>query len=194
MKKKSISHIPGYDNVNASERQCDEKGCNQHGSYFAPKSPNNKDKYIFCLDHIKKYNKRWNYFAGKSQNEIYEFQKNGFFEDRPTKPFFTGSSSKIKFQFEYSLDKSKIKFSKRSQKFEKVCKYSLNNEIENSLIIFGLDPESSQNDLKKVYKELVKKYHPDLNKNYLNKETKIKEINRAYKILLKFFKQKYADR
>ena len=190
MKKKSIAQMPRFDDVNSSERKCDEKGCDEQGNYFAPKSPNNKEKYVFCLEHIKKYNKRWDYFAGKSQNDIYEFQKNGSFEDRPTKPFFSGSSSKIKFQFEYSLDKSKIKFSKRTKRFEKTYKYSLNNEIENSLRIFGLDSESGQDNLKKTYKELVKKYHPDLNKDYLNKETKIKEINRAYKVLLKFYKQK----
>ena len=33
------------------------------------------------------YNKRWNFFAGKSQNEIYEYQKNDIFEGKPTKPF-----------------------------------------------------------------------------------------------------------
>ena len=56
--------------------------------------------------------------------------------------------------------------------------------------IFKINSTFSELILKKRYKELVKKYHPDLNKNYLNKEKKIKEINRAYNILLKFIKDK----
>ena len=74
------------------------------GNMLAPKSPNSNEKYIFCLEHIKEYNKRWNFFAGKSQNQIYEYQKNDFFIGRPTRPFSKGHSSKIKFEFEYSFD------------------------------------------------------------------------------------------
>ena len=45
---------------------------------IAPKSPNSKEKYSFCLSHVKEYNKRWNFFAGKSQSQIYDYQKNDF--------------------------------------------------------------------------------------------------------------------
>ncbi len=67
-----------FESTNYSTKQCDEKGCNEEGSFIAPKSPNNREKYFFCLKHIKLYNKRWNFFAGKSQAEIYNFQKNDF--------------------------------------------------------------------------------------------------------------------
>ena len=42
-----------------------------------------------------------------------------------------------------------------------------------------------------LYKELVKKYHPDLNKSFLNKDSKIKEINNAYNFLLKLVKDRH---
>ena len=32
----------------------------------------------------------------------------------------------------------------------------------------------------------LKKYHPDLNKNFIDKEKKIREINKAYKTLMKY--------
>ena len=55
-------------------------------------------------------------------------------------------------------------------------------------MLFSIKYDFNEKNLKKRYKELVKKYHPDLNKNYLNKEKKIKQINKAYNILLKFLK------
>ena len=57
-----------------TKRMCDQIGCNKVGEYIAPKKPNSKEKYFFCLHHVKLYNKRWDYFAGMSQSEIYKFQ------------------------------------------------------------------------------------------------------------------------
>ena len=193
MKKKSIEHTD-FKFSKTEENKCDAKQCDKLGEYIAPKSPKSSETYLFCIDHIKIYNKRWNFFAGRSQQEIYDYQKNDFFENRPTRSFTKGENSKIKFEFDYFLNKSKIKFSKKTKKFEKNLKYSFNNEVKQSLDIFNLKSDISESLIKKKYKELVKKYHPDLNKNYSNKERKIKEINKAYKILLKFVKVNYGNK
>ena len=66
-------------------------------------------------------------------------------------------------------------------------KYSA--EIIKCLEIFNFNDEFSEKELKKRYKELVKKYHPDLNKDYLNKDKNIKEINKSYSKLIKFLKK-----
>tara|TARA_B100000029_G_scaffold512032_1_gene607612 strand:+ start:2617 stop:3189 length:573 start_codon:yes stop_codon:yes gene_type:complete len=189
MKKKSILYDFDWINSQNDDYICDEKDCNNIGSYLAPKSPGSKEMYVFCLDHIKVYNKRWNFFAGKSQKQIYEFQKNDFFDGRPTRPFSKGLDSKIKFEFENLFDEDDIKFKKKKRK-NYYKKHKFNAGVEKSLKIFKMNPTFSEFLLKKRYKELVKKYHPDLNKNYLNKEKKIKEINGAYNILLKFVKDK----
>lgn len=49
--------------------------------------------------------------------------------------------------------------------------------------IFGLNPESSEEEIRKRYRELVKKFHPDVNKNP-NAEKKFIEIQEAYEILM----------
>ena len=189
MKKKSIK--PSYlDSVNRKKiRICHENGCLKEGEYMAPKSPNNNEKYFFCLDHIKIYNKRWNYFAGKNQKQIYDFQKNDLFEGRPTRPFSNGYSSKIKFEFGYSFNKEKLKFKKKKRSF--FTNNKNNSKLDKALKIFSLNDDFSEKILKKRYKELVKKYHPDLNKSFLNKDSKIKEINNAYNFLLKLAKDKH---
>ena len=177
-----------FESTNYSNKQCDEKGCNEEGNFIAPKSPNSSEKYFFCLKHIKLYNKRWNFFAGKSQAEIYNFQKNDFFEGKPTSPFSDGMKSKIKFEFNYFVDKEKLKFSEKRKKFEKVDKLIFNADVESSLRLMKLNKDFNEKDLKKMYKQLVKKFHPDVKNNIKNKEKIIKKINNAYKLLFNFLK------
>ena len=193
MKKKSTEQEVIW-SQNSKNRKCDDKQCNKIGEYLAPKSPGSYDKYIFCYEHVKVYNKRWNFLAGKSQAEIYEFQKNDFFENRPTKPFAKGDSSKIKFEFENYFDKSELRFKKSKDKIKNKNEYNFSNEIKSSLKTLEINDEISELKIKKSYKELVKKYHPDLNGKSKNKEKKIREINKAYKILTKFINEKYATK
>ncbi len=190
MKKKS-NKLTFLELDDPSKKQlCHEKGCSNAGEYMAPKSPNSNEKYFFCHDHIKLYNKRWNFFAGKSQKQIYDFQKNDFFEGRPTRPFSQGYGSKIKFEFKYDLDHEKIKF-KRRNKFIFNNNKKINSKILKALEIFSLNDDFNEKMLKKRYKELVKKYHPDINKSLLDKDSKIKEINNAYNFLLKLAKDNH---
>ncbi|NLM98077.1 MAG: DnaJ domain-containing protein [Halanaerobiaceae bacterium] len=49
--------------------------------------------------------------------------------------------------------------------------------------ILGVDPNISKNDLKKVYRKLTLKYHPDRNKEDKNAEEKFKLIVEAYNVL-----------
>ena len=44
--------------------------------------------------------------------------------------------------------------------------------------------------IKKAYKKLVKKFHPDINKENKDAEKIFKDINQAYRILLKKFLKK----
>ena len=48
--------------------------------------------------------------------------------------------------------------------------------------ILGLDKSASAEDIKRAYKKLAVKYHPDVNKDK-EAEEKFKEINEAYQVL-----------
>ncbi len=50
--------------------------------------------------------------------------------------------------------------------------------------VLGLKPGASEEEIKKAYKVLAKKYHPDLNPGDKKAEEKFKEINEAYRILM----------
>jgi len=47
----------------------------------------------------------------------------------------------------------------------------------------GVGKEASQEDIKKAYRKLARKYHPDLNPGDKSSEEKFKEINEAYAVL-----------
>jgi len=47
----------------------------------------------------------------------------------------------------------------------------------------GVKRDGSQDDLKKAFRQLARKYHPDLNKGSKEAEEKFKEINEAYHVL-----------
>ena len=52
-------------------RRCDVPGCTSAGEFRAPKGRNQLNEYFwFCLDHVREYNRAWNYYAGMSEDEI----------------------------------------------------------------------------------------------------------------------------
>ena len=49
--------------------------------------------------------------------------------------------------------------------------------------VLGVDKSSDENTIKKAYRQLAKKYHPDMNPGDTEAEVKFKEVNEAYDVL-----------
>ena len=60
--------------------------------------------------------------------------------------------------------------------------------------ILGIDKKSTQKEIKKAYRKLARKYHPDLNPNDKEAEKKFKAINEAHEVLSDPEKRKKYDK
>ena len=170
---------------------CDYKSCKKEGKYKAPRSKTDLKKYyFFCLEHIKEYNKSWDFYKGMSVDEIEFSLRQDVIWNRPTWPinnpskrFFKMVNDIIYNRFDLLNQKEKNRYN-----FENSSKSVIfNEEEERGLEKLDLKPPITLEKIKFSYKKLVKKYHPDINKSDKNAEKHFKEINSAYKTLLKKF-------
>lgn len=174
-------------------KKCDSPKCNEKGEYRAPKSRVMLNKYFyFCLDHIKEYNKSWDFYKGMSVEQIENSMRSDTFWDRPSWPL-KNSFKNIFDEFnEYVEDFVKNDDDKINNTYfkNKLLDESLTIEEAKALKELDLKMPISLEKIKKNYKKLVKIFHPDVNGNNKDAEEKFKQINESYKLLLKKFMKK----
>ena len=175
------------------EKKCDSPKCKEKGEYRAPKSRVMLNEYFyFCLDHIKEYNKSWDFYKGMSVEQIENSMRSDTFWDRPSWPLKSSFKNVFDEFNEYVDDFVKNDDDKINDTYFKNKLINENLSIEENKALKELDlvmPISLEK-IKKNYKKLVKIFHPDVNGNNKNAEEKFKQINESYKLLLKKFMEK----
>jgi hypothetical protein len=165
-------------------RACDYPGCGEEGTHRAPKARNRlNDYYWFCLDHVREYNKAWNYYDGMSDNEVEEDIRRSTTWNRPSWPFGTmkpgqGPRRRVNDPFGFMDDDEEAGETRRRQPAD--------TAEGKAAAVLGLEPPFTLERLKARYKELVKKHHPDANGGDKAAEERLKSINEAYTTLRRF--------
>ena len=173
-------------------RKCDNINCLEKGEYRAPKSRIMlNDYYYFCLNHIKEYNKSWDFYKGLSVNQIETSMREDIIWNRPSWPL-KGNPYKVIEQINdfYNDEINQYSSNNKDKDFfkNKLIDENLTSEENRALSNLNLKLPLSLDKIKKNYKKLVKIFHPDVNGNNKIAEEKFKEINKSYRILLEKFK------
>ena len=162
---------------------CDWENCNEIGSYKAPVEKDNSKKYrLLCLNHIKIFNKNWNYFENMNDQEIEFFIKSDLTWHKSTKTF--GSSDNFfNILWNNALDDKLNIF--KSSNYRDFKKTKVSQQDKDALQVMELNEEVKWEQIQSKFKELVKKYHPDKNQGNKKFEDKLKKITLAYSQLKK---------
>lgn len=183
MPRASIETSAGLSETAAGARLCDHPGCAGTGDYRAPRSRDRLDMfYWFCLDHVRDYNARWNYYAGMSADEIEAEIRNDAVWQRPTWPL----GSRIGMRFDarwrddgmFGLEDEDAPRERRDGARKRPL-----TEQEQAIVVFDLAVPFTFPELKARYKALVKLNHPDSHGGDRAAEERLKVINQAYSIL-----------
>lgn len=165
-------------------RSCDTAGCRENGEYRAPKSPDMLGDYQWlCLDHIREFNKKWDYFDGMKPEEIECFMKEAVTGHRPTwrrEELFTFSTDRLMEELDRFLgNRPKGGRQRRSNSEEK----SISARERKALTLLDLAWPLTVKELKARYKQLAKQCHPDLHPDDNEAEERFKKITVAYVFL-----------
>ena len=157
---------------------CDWSKCNKIGMYKAPVEKDNSKKFrLLCLEHIKEFNKSWNYFADMNNEEIENFVKSDLTWHKPTKSF--GSSENFFNILWNNALEDKLNIFKTSS-YKDFKKTKISQTDQDALKAMGLSDSVKWEQIQSKFKELVKKYHPDKNQGNKKYEDILKKITLAY--------------
>ena len=185
IKKNSLSWEKSY------FKECDKEGCREKGEFKAPRSRISLNQYyFFCLEHVKEYNKSWDFYKGLSVNQIENSMREDIIWNRPSWPL-KGNPQKVIEQINnlFGEDIGVFNTEENDQYFKnKLIDENLTSAENTALSTLGLKLPLTLEKIKKNYKKLVKIFHPDVNGNNKIAEDKFKDINKSYKLLLNKFK------
>ena len=139
------------------ENICEWINCNEIGKFKAPLEKDNSKNYKWlCKEHIKFFNKNWNYFEGMSQKEIENFLKSDLTWHRPTQKF--GSSDNFFNILWNNALSDKFNLFNEKKIFNNLRDRKLSEKDKDAFKIMGLQFNAEWSSIQKKFKTLVKNF------------------------------------
>ena len=159
-------------------RICAAEGCHAEAHYRAPKSRDALRDYIwFCLDHVRAYNRSWNYYEGLQGAALEAEIRRATTWERPSWKFATGKP--VEEMFDDPLGLFDTDRERRAQH------RTMNAQERAAWKTLRMEPVNDLDQVKQQYKALAKANHPDTNGGDAAAEERLKEINLAYDLVCK---------
>ena len=184
------------------EQPCEWHGCGHVGGYRAPKGRAHEGEYYnLCLDHVREYNKSYNYFAGMKDDDVAAYQRSASLGHRPTWTLGVNADSAAAAGAQHPNQAWAAAFADpfgifggaphwrraasaagATDKAESQRR-PLRNLERRSFATLHLDGGESGSEIKARYKTLVKQLHPDANGGDRSSEDRLRQIIQAYHYL-----------
>src|SRR6185369_12917072 len=178
MRNASSEALDLFSDEAVATRPCAHASCKAAGEYPAPKSTEKlRDYQWFCLDHVREFNARWNYCKDRTPEEIEKIVRFDTIWNRETRPMRDWGNKHSR------LLKAAKRFYEGFEQPKKEAKPKLGGEIGEALELFELALPFELTALRRKYRELVKKFHPDANGGDKESEAKLKDITHGYAVL-----------
>jgi len=173
---------------------CAWPGCSRPGTHRAPRGRALEGQYLdLCIDHVREYNRTYNYFEGLDNAAVSSWQKDALTGHRPTwrlgenswasstvgrKPSLRGLRGKPASHDPFGF----IGRHSRAERAPAPVRTARNAELR-ALHSLGLEIGATAEEVRAQYKVLVKRLHPDANAGSRDNEDKLKEIIQSYDYL-----------
>ena len=172
--------------------RCQWDGCPEAGTHRAPVGRMKEGEYFrFCFDHVREYNKGFNYFSGLADSEIARYQKEALTGHRPTWKMGANGASRSSPDFAQARSGRAGYYRNVRDPFNlfgggarSAPRQRKAGPLEaKALETLGLDTNATGADIKARYKELVKRHHPDANGGDRGSEDRFRDVLHAYRVL-----------
>jgi DnaJ domain len=177
--------------VRGARQACAHPGCTEIGEFRAPNPYGRRagfdgpgDYQWLCLDHVREFNARYDFFTGMSREEIEDAQMPAAGWANASRVFTTGGvDAPPKWaDFHDPLDAISARFRDGIAKARQDGRM-LTPEDRRALKELGLTIDADRKALRARYSELVRKYHPDRNGGGRSFEKKLQAAVEAYQLL-----------
>jgi DnaJ domain len=172
-------------------RSCEWPGCAHDGTHRAPKGRLRQGEYWrFCLDHVREYNRAYDFFAGMSEDAIIRYQKDALTGHRPTWKMGVNGKRASEDRFQFAAEDPLGLFRDLDAGWRPGAqspaapeRRPVRNAERKALNVLGLEAGVTAPEIKARFKLLVKRHHPDANGGDRSCEDRLREIIQAYNYL-----------
>ncbi|HFQ15435.1 MAG TPA: molecular chaperone DnaJ [Rhodobacteraceae bacterium] len=171
-----------YRVTQGTPRSCEWPGCTESAPHKAPKGRDMEGQFhYFCLEHVRQYNKSYNYFDGMKDDDVIGYQRDAVTGHRPTWKMGTIHNGPASSAHRYS---PRDYMAARAREQARAARPRHVRTLERkSLATLGLDETANAAQIKARYKWLVKRHHPDANGGSRENEEHLRAIIEAYRHL-----------
>lgn len=169
--------------------KCQWDGCDKVGTNRAPVGPGGEGLYLlFCLEHVKEYNKGYSFTTAPSSPDVARYQKEATTGSRTTfgtrveKATEMPMPSTVRSGSAKALNARKTAAQRQAQKLE-LQKRKLKVLEAKAFDTLGLPAEATPEEIRARYRERLKMHHPDGNQGDRTSEDALQATIEAHKIL-----------